>query len=103
MRSFKRKKIVQVEVEETTADLAKRWIINPKEGKKIAWDLFVGLLILWSVITVPFRLGFDQEPEDNSAMFYLDILVDVMFGIDIFLCFRVAYQDRQLVYVTEPR
>ena len=101
--SFKRKKVIQVEVEETTADLAKRLIINPKEGKKIAWDLFVGLLILWSVIIVPFRLGFDQEPEDNSAMFYLDILVDVMFGIDIFLCFRVAYQDEQLVYVTEPR
>lgn len=36
-------------------------------------------------------------------MFYLDVVVDVMFGLDIFLCFRVAYQDEQLVYVTEPR
>ena len=101
--SFKRKKRVKVEVEETTAELAKRYIINPKQGQKIAWDLFVGALILWSVIMVPYRLGFDQEPEDNSPMFWLDVFVDIMFGLDIVLCFRTAYQDEQLVYVTEPR
>ncbi|GMH86668.1 hypothetical protein TrVE_jg10705 [Triparma verrucosa] len=101
--SFKRKKRVKIEVEETTKDLAERYIINPKQGKKIAWDLFVGLLILWSVIMVPYRLGFDQEPEDHSFMFYLDVLVDIMFGLDIALCFRTAYQDEQLVFVTEPK
>ncbi|GMH70216.1 hypothetical protein TL16_g05353 [Triparma laevis f. inornata] len=101
--SFKRKKRVKVEVEETTAELAKRYVINPKQGQKIAWDLFVGALILWSVIMVPYRLGFDQEPEDNSPMFWLDVFVDIMFGLDIVLCFRTAYQDEQLVYVTEPR
>ena len=95
--------LVQVEVEETTADLGKRWIINPKHGKKIFWDLFIGALILWSVIIVPYRLGFDQEPEAGSMGEMIDIFQDLMFGVDIALCFRVAYLDDQLVYVTEPR
>jgi hypothetical protein len=65
------KKMVQIEVEETTAELGKRWIINPKHPKKIFWDLFIGALILWSVIIVPFRLGFDQEPAAGSTMEYV--------------------------------
>ncbi|GMI21874.1 hypothetical protein TrCOL_g56 [Triparma columacea] len=100
---IKTKKVVQVQVEETTAELAKRYIINPKDGRKISWDLFIGALIIWSVIIVPFRLGFDQEPEPGSVQEYVDIFQDIMFGIDIILCFRVAFLDDQLVYVTEPR
>ena len=97
------KKKVQIEVEETTAELAQRYIINPKDGKKIAWDLFIGALIIWSVIIVPFRLGFDEEPEKGTPQDILDIIQDIMFGIDIILCFRVAYLDEHLVYVTEPK
>ncbi|GMI22635.1 hypothetical protein TeGR_g8994, partial [Tetraparma gracilis] len=97
------KKMVQIEVEETTAELGKRWIINPKHPKKIFWDLFIGALILWSVIIVPFRLGFDQEPAAGSTMEYLDIFQDLMFGVDIALCFRLAYLDDQFVYVSEWR
>ncbi|GMH49804.1 hypothetical protein TrRE_jg7485 [Triparma retinervis] len=96
-------KIIQVQVEETTAELALRYIINPKDGRKISWDLFIGALIIWSVIIVPFRLGFDQEPEPGSVQEYVDIFQDIMFGIDILLCFRVAFLDEQLVYVTEPK
>ena len=99
----KKKRIIQVEVEESTAELALRYIINPKDGRKISWDLFVGALIIWSVIIVPYRLGFNQEPEKGSVQEYVDIFQDIMFGIDIFLCFRVAFLDDQLVYVTEPR
>jgi len=94
-------KVVIEEAEETTADLLKRWIINPKHGKKVAWDLYIGVLIIWSVIVVPYRLGFNQEPE--GAMNTIDILQDIMFGVDILLCFRVAFLDDHLVYVTEPK
>ena len=58
------------------------------------------VLIIWSVIVVPFRLGFNQEAE--GIMMAIDIFGDIMFGVDIILCFRVAFLDDHMVYVTEP-
>ena len=37
--------------------------------QKVAWDLFVGILILYSVIIIPFRLGFAAKPSPEGEGF----------------------------------
>jgi len=49
-------------VDETSWDLLRRGIIIPTLPSKMKWDMFVGALIVFSVIVVPFRLGFDMAP-----------------------------------------
>jgi len=79
-------------------ELAKLRIIDPDSDWKVYWDLFVGLCIILSVILVPLRLSFDVEVEGAGAG--VDIAIDVIFGIDLFMCFRLAYPTAQgqLIY-----
>jgi len=55
----------------------------------------VGALILYSVVSVPFRIGF--RVEDSPASVISDIAIDSIFGVDILATFRTAYFDDELV------
>jgi CRP-like cAMP-binding protein len=68
-----------------------RVIILPTEEWKVAWDFFVGILILYSVTVVPFRIGFHITPDLKGVIF--DYIVDIMFGIDMILTFLTAYEQ----------
>ena len=71
--------------------LFKKWLCLPRLPVKIAWDLFVGLLIVYSVIVVPFRISFNVVSE--GIFFWLDTGIDVCFFIDIVASFRTPYLD----------
>lgn len=66
-------------------------IILPTDEWKILWDFWIGVLILYSVTAVPFRIGFRIEPDFKGFIF--DIIVDIMFGIDMLFTFFTAYED----------
>ena len=81
-------------------DLLHMWIIHPTLPSKMIWDVTVAVLILYSVIVIPYRICFEQDSEGLVAIF--DWFVDVMFALDLFLCFRTAYfldDGRALVIV----
>ncbi len=67
-------------------------VLNPKAPRKLAWDLFIAALILYSVLIVPFKLGFDVEDEPGGFLDVLDIVVDIFFGIDVIACFNQAFE-----------
>jgi hypothetical protein len=71
--------------------LRKKWLCLPRLPVKIAWDLFVGLLIVYSVVVVPFRISFNVVSE--GIFFWLDTGIDVCFFIDIIASFRTPYLD----------
>ena len=66
-------------------------LIHPESGFKVAWDIVISLFIVYSCLSVPFRIGFNEE----AVGFFkgLDILVDISFGLDILFSFRTAYYD----------
>ena len=68
-----------------------KWIIHPKAHRKVYWDLFVAVFILYSVLLVPFKLGFSIE---NPALDVVDIFVDLIFLSDMILSFNQAYFDQ---------
>jgi hypothetical protein len=88
------------ETEETEEDLWDRWLINPGSTLKLKWDLSIGLLIVISVIIVPFRLGFDVQSSRPWTIF--DWITDFIFLVDIVVNFRTCYADDQQVLHTSP-
>eukprot|EP00639_Heterosigma_akashiwo_P021764 CAMPEP_0206417272 /NCGR_PEP_ID=MMETSP0294-20121207/37239_1 /ASSEMBLY_ACC=CAM_ASM_000327 /TAXON_ID=39354 /ORGANISM="Heterosigma akashiwo, Strain CCMP2393" /LENGTH=530 /DNA_ID=CAMNT_0053880077 /DNA_START=401 /DNA_END=1990 /DNA_ORIENTATION=- len=68
-------------------------LIKPQSGHKILWDIFVGGLILYSVLMIPLQIAFLEEALFPSPMFWIDALVDLCFGVDIALTFVTAYMD----------
>ena len=79
-----------------------RFIFDPNEPYKIRWDLWIGALIMYSVIAIPYRLCFDvgrpisEMSEYSSAElgeFIWNKSVDVFFFIDMVFAFRTGYHD----------
>jgi len=79
-------------------------VIPPNSAPRIKWELFLGVLILYSAITVPVRVGFDIELVDlyNWARIF-DLTVDLLFCLDMIFNFRVAYYDDYDCLVFEPK
>lgn len=71
--------------------LKHRSIITPTDEWKIGWDFFVGVLILYSVTVVPFRIGFHIYADRKGVIF--DYIVDIMFAIDMAFTFFTAYEE----------
>lgn len=60
---------------------------------KTIWDLFIALLILYSAVTVPYRIAFTMN--DTESLTILDELVNYFFLFDIAVSFNTAIIDRQ--------
>lgn len=72
------------------------WLIHPRYKPKLVWDITVGVFILYSVIIIPYRLGFDIDASPGATFF--DRIGDIFFFIDICLTFRTTYQDEDCQY-----
>ena len=66
------------------------WIINPSGRRKTAWDVWMALMIIYSVLVVPVRVGFAWRACIFQADWWWDFFVDGCFAVDIILTFRTA-------------
>jgi hypothetical protein len=55
------------------------------------WDIFVVFLLLVVCILVPWRICF--EPEDSAEMWWAFTIVDVIFFVDMIICFFTSITD----------
>lgn len=88
------------DVEEVDTDILRRWIIPPRHRHKIKWDIFVGILIFYSCLVIPYRIGFGVEGSAETVVF--DIMVDLVFLFDMIACFRTGFQTPEGVLDTVP-
>ena len=79
--------------------MEKKRVVHPENVFKILWDIFQGVLIFWSVITVPLRLAFDIEA--TGAWLIANWIIDTFFLIDIILNFYTAYFNGEGVLITD--
>ena len=74
---------------ETQFDASKDWFpLDPETKTKQIWDLFCMLLLVYCSFSVPYSIAF--MPSDSTAltpMDYSDIVIDIVFMIDISLTF----------------
>jgi len=66
-------------------------LIDPNGIIKIQWDLLIGLIIIYSLITIPFRIGFEVNVDESTRNF--EYSIDVLFFIDLLLNFTTSYVD----------
>ena len=81
-----------------TGDPTPPWIIHPQHPYKTTWDSVVAVVIIYSVLAVPFQISFFRHGEgDGVALVIVDAIVDSLFGIDIVVTFRTAFFDEELL------
>ena len=89
-------------LEQWTADVRARvCFFNPDAPSRQAWDLAMLPLFAMIIIMVPLRIGFDYDEPPDSPLFWVDVLTDVYFLVDIFVNFRTAYIDNHGQLVTD--
>lgn len=75
--------------------------INPFSSFKLAWDILIGLLVLYCTLTIPYEfafLGGGVRLNDEFESF-----MTVIFAIDILLSFRTAVIDKTGHFVISDR
>ncbi len=77
-------------VQERKAAAEARWyIVLPNSWFKRWWESVVLVTLIYVIVIVPVRVGFDIEVTGGAATF--DIVVDFFFLFDVFLNFFAAY------------
>jgi hypothetical protein len=78
---------------ETEKDLLARWVIPPNHRHKIKWDFFLGFIILYSVMAISYRIGFNITPGIVAIVF--DVMIDLLFLTDMIFNFRCGFVDAE--------
>jgi len=76
----------------TRDSMRKNCVLHPKGNRKIAWDTFVGILVVYTLIAVPVEIAFLSEDE-YFEMVWLGLAVDIFFLLDMLVSSRTAYYD----------
>uniref|UniRef100_A0A8C5SR58 Potassium voltage-gated channel subfamily H member 2 n=1 Tax=Laticauda laticaudata TaxID=8630 RepID=A0A8C5SR58_LATLA len=89
-----------------------KWTILHYSPFKAVWDWLILLLVIYTAIFTPYSAAFllnDQEGRDPRACGYscsplnvVDLMVDIMFIIDILINFRTTYVNTNEEVVSHP-
>lgn len=69
------------------------YIIMPESRIRMVWNLIVFFLLMYTATLVPYRTVFIEEEDSNSLFFYFDIVVDILYFLDLIFNFFMAYED----------
>ncbi|KOO22278.1 cation channel family protein [Chrysochromulina tobinii] len=84
-------------------ELARSWVLHPGSPYKNAWDACLAVLVVYSVVVVPLRIGFNEEATPRSAIFWFEVSIDFIFIIDIVVNCRTAYLTAHGLLEKRPR
>lgn len=76
-------------------------LVHPNHAVKISWDVLISVMIIHSVLAVPFIIGFGLETPESMQI--LDAIMDVFFALDILLTFVTAYVDERETLILSYR
>jgi CRP-like cAMP-binding protein/voltage-gated potassium channel Kch len=79
---------------------AKFRLFDPDTPGKMRWDAIIGILIVYSVIAVPYCIAFDISPP-LDGLGAVDVFVDIMFLFDMLVNFRTCFFDEHLKLITD--
>lgn len=66
-------------------------IIMPQSRFKLAWNLIIVVLLLYTATYMPFRICF-IDSDSTGALLVFEDLVDTLFGLDILVNFNSALE-----------
>mmetsp|Transcript_4855 Transcript_4855/g.10619 ORF Transcript_4855/g.10619 Transcript_4855/m.10619 type:complete len:1243 (+) Transcript_4855:157-3885(+) len=91
--------LLKVKAKARQQRMRNRYIINPDLPNKVAFDLTIGLFVIYSVLVVPLRIPFGYQLEWYSPLWCIEATMDFCFLMDICLSFFTAFmEDDHLVF-----
>jgi hypothetical protein len=63
---------------------------HPCEPLKIRWDSALGAVLMYSLVVIPFRVCLNVPAELFKAFWWIDLVVDVYFLVDMCFTFRTG-------------
>lgn len=78
----------------------RRFFCYPETSYKMYWDTFMAVLVIYTCLNVPFRIGFAVEAVGVGVIF--EKLINYIFMMDILVTFRTPYSDERGVLVSDP-
>ncbi|CAM9958680.1 unnamed protein product, partial [Ectocarpus fasciculatus] len=89
-----------LKAEDTLPIGSPRFLIHPYDRRKVVWDIFVAILIVYGCLNIPLRIGFDLPT--SLGQIIADSFIDIVFLSDIILSFRTVYLAPDGEPVTNP-
>ena len=71
----------------------KRYLLYPEDKFKLRWDGIVNLCLTFTCLSIPLFISFHEEKDHMTAWQWLNLLIDIIFGLDIFIVFFTAFYD----------
>jgi hypothetical protein len=65
-----------------------KFLFSEEDNFKKVWKVFILALVVFTSIVIPIQFGFPEGMEESPG---LDYTIDVLFILDLFICFRTAY------------
>ena len=90
VKERERKILEDMKKEETSLSYLSK-VINPASMHKIEWDFFMGAIIFYSIVTLPYRITFDVI--STCGWVYSDYVIDGFFWADMLASFNTGYYD----------
>lgn len=101
-RRIRRRDFTFAPSEPTPEKLKKlRYVILPRSNWKVRWDLWIGFIIAYSVIMIPYRIGFAMGLSSREQT--LSYLFDASFATDMIFNFFTGYFDGDVFIYDLPR
>jgi hypothetical protein len=87
----------------TTANDWPAYLIHPHRAPRNSWDVLTVILILYSVVAIPFILAFDPPSAraESGAMFLINRGIDCTFMVDVIINFFTAVDDGDKGMITD--
>ena len=67
------------------------------------WDLIQIFMLFYVALVVPFRIGFHADAQPSEWLFWLEVVVDLYFWLDILINFRTGYYDENDELVVDQK
>lgn len=74
-------------------------VYDPASPNRQYWSLLVVIFLLYGMVEIPLRVGFEQDVVPWSAADLFNLFIDIFFLVDIFMNFRTGYfqEDNRLI------
>ena len=80
--------------EEEQAERVELWrqhLIHPSAPMRTYWDMGLAVFVIYSILVVPMRIGFNLEATKDSFIFWFEVVIDLFFLLDIVVNLRTAH------------
>ena len=84
-------------------DLKSAWLISSSTSSfKQNFDFLIIICVIFNCFSIPIEIAFDPKVMRSKPFFTLNCIVDLLFFVDIIICFRATYVNQFGIEIVDP-